>query len=153
MMSSPSERNNTVRLIRALEVARAIGHVPKNKSLRDPYDTIWIGIAPSMKALEKKISTRLTSRIKQGMIAEAQKLYTGGLSYKRMTELGLEYRFLASFLQQKMTRREMETGLNRAIRKYGKRQLAYWKRNKDIVWFEKPDIRLISKKVGHFLRA
>ena len=68
------------------------------------------------------------------MVQEAKRLHAGGLSYKRMHELGLEYRYLALFLQKKISRREMLQQLENRIWDYSKRQKMYWKRNQDIKW-------------------
>lgn len=145
-MDTPSERNNKVRLIRALEIA-SVKQKTKNKTQKDlilsssysqkiAYDPLWIGINPPFKTLEDKISRRLSQRLKIGMIAEAKRLHAGGLSYKRMEALGLEYRSLARFLQAKIDRAEMEAELGRDIRRYAKHQLSYWKRNADIKWIK-----------------
>ncbi|MBI2030957.1 tRNA (adenosine(37)-N6)-dimethylallyltransferase MiaA [Candidatus Kaiserbacteria bacterium] len=135
-MDTPSERNNKVRLIRALEVAEVLGKNPPTSAQEQKYDTLWIGINPSFEILEEKICQRLSQRLKVGMIAEAKRLHAGGLSYKRMEALGLEYRSLARFLQGKITRTEMESELGRDIRRYAKHQLAYWKRNTEIKWIK-----------------
>jgi len=134
MMASKSERGNRRRLIRALEVATALGRVPIGPT-HSAYDVLWIGIAPPFAQLEKKIRTRLHSRVRAGMVAEARKLHKTGLSYKRMEELGLEYRSLARYLQGQITKEEMTAELNRDIRRYAKKQLAYWRRNPVIEWF------------------
>jgi len=140
-MDTPSERNNKLRLIRALEIASAnrkvaqVRLVQLHKSdLCSTYDVLWIGINPSLKVLEQNITVRLSQRLKAGMVAEARALHAAGLSYKRMQELGLEYRSLARYLQGKISHTEMEAELNRDIRRYAKKQLAYWKRNADIHW-------------------
>lgn len=135
-MDTPSERNNKVRLIRALEIAEALGINPTPSAQGQKYNTLWVGINPPLKALEQKISQRLSQRLKIGMIAEAKRLHAGGLSYKRMEALGLEYRSLARFLQGKITRTEMEAELGRDIRRYAKHQLSYWKRNTEIKWIK-----------------
>ena len=146
------EPKNKRRLIRALEVATAIGKSPAYRGFVNPdIDALWIGIAPPMEELRKKITIRLFARIRRGMVAEAKRLHVAGLSYKRMHELGLEYRSLASLLQGKITRRQMPEDLERAIRKYAKRQIVYWKRNKGIVWFKKPDVGGVSKTVRRWL--
>lgn len=136
--------HNKRRLIRALEITLALGRVPMIENVSQSFDTIWIGIALSQKQLQKKIAVRLSARLKQGMIAEAKRLHSGGLSYKRISELGLEYRSLSRFLQHKINRQELEEELNVEIRRYAKRQLTYWRRNKDIRWFkhtERPAMR------------
>ncbi len=140
-MSTASERNNKVRLIRALEVACA-GKTHQrtlpsqgNSEVRLHYDALWIGIAPLLTNLDKKISLRLKARLRVGMIAEAKRLHAEGLSYKRMKELGLEYRSLAGYLQGEITRHDLVEELEIAIRQYARRQITYWKRNPDIEWF------------------
>ncbi len=144
------EPNNKRRLIRALEIALALGKNPAPKSTLE-YDVLWVGIDPPMKDLEKKITLRLLARIKQGMVREAKRLHADGLSYKRMDELGLEYRSLTRLLQGQTTRPQMIEELNRAIRKYAIRQIRYWKRNKEIQWLEKPNVQTISKKIRALL--
>ena len=149
-MDTSSERNNKVRLIRALEVAmtKPTRTSRLNLDIGAKYDTLWIGVNPPFTVLERKINARLAARIKGGMIAEAKRLRKAGLSFKRMEELGLEYRSLARFLQKKITKDEMVTELQRDIRRYAKKQLAYWKRNKEIKWFDpkSKEIELVIQK-------
>ena len=151
MMATPSERNNKRRLIRALEIADAIGKNPK-PSEQQIYDTLWIGINPPLRELEQKIQKRLIARVKQGMIAEATQLKKECLSYKRMEELGLEYRSLARFLQKKITKQEMIEELTRDIRRYAKKQVTYWRRNTDIVWSISSKDRGVSSSVRDWLK-
>ncbi len=146
-MDTPSERNNKVRVIRALEVAefkrtskkqkKAHTFTPRySNGLRYP-DVEWIGIEMPMKKLEIRIQKRLKSRMQSGMLREAKKLHADGLSYKRMEALGLEYRFMARLLQKKITRTEFDVKLFHEIRNYAKRQITYWKRNEEIKWIKK----------------
>jgi tRNA dimethylallyltransferase len=129
-----SDRQNPVRLIRALEVANAKKSL-KLVSNKKEFDALWIGILPNKKDLRKKIHTRLLARMKKGMVKEAKKLHKAGLSWERMEELGLEYRYLALYLQKKISREEMLQQLENKIWQYAKRQITYWRRNKNIQWF------------------
>lgn len=124
---------NPRRLIRAIEIARAIGKIPSIIK-KSPYQALWIGIDPGPEALRKKIKTRLAARIKNGMISEARHLHKQGLSWKRFDELGLEYRSLARFLQKKITRQQFFKELYTAITHYAKRQRTWFKRNRSIHW-------------------
>jgi tRNA dimethylallyltransferase len=153
MMATPSERNNKVRLIRALEIAahKSYPHKSHRTDLGKKFDCLWIGIAPDMEALDAKIKIRLKERLKHGMVQEAKKLHAAGLSYKRMGELGLEYRSLAAFLQKQLTRRELEDEFYVAIRRYARKQIGYWKRNAEIVWFAQPSSPRIKKQVREWL--
>lgn len=125
------EPHHKRRLIRALEIAKAIGQSPTSTT-DNKYHVLWLGLNPT--DLPKRIRTRLKARIKAGMIQEAKRLHKAGLSYKRMDALGLEYRSLARLLQNKITKKEFEVELERAINQYAKRQKRWFKRNKDIVW-------------------
>lgn len=128
------DANNPVRLIRAIEIAKTLGKVPAAKPTPLPYAIEWIGIRPDEKKLRAKIHTRLLDRMKSGMLREAQKLHKAGLSYKRMDQLGLEYRYLALLMQKKISKAEMLEKLENEIWQYAKRQLTYFKKNTDIRW-------------------
>lgn len=131
------EPHNKRRIIRAIEVAKAIGQSPTTSTTsttNNKYDILWLGLSPTQQKLHKNIHTRLQARIKAGMVAEARRLHKAGLSYKRMDELGLEYRWLARLLKKEVSQAEFEEGLERDIRAYAKRQMRWFKRNRNIHW-------------------
>lgn len=129
------DSKNKVRLVRAIEIAKAIGKTPKIKKL-NKYDAEWIGIDWPDEVLKERIHTRLLKRIKSGMVKEAENLHTNGLSYKRMESLGLEYRYMARFLKKEITREQMISELETKIWQYAKRQRMWFKRNKDVKWIK-----------------
>lgn len=151
-MASASERNNKVRLIRALEITAALGKVPVMKIRSPSFDCLWIGIRPVDMTLRRKIHERLSHRLRKGMVAEALRLHRAGLSYKRMTELGLEYRSLARYLQKRISRSQMQKELESDIWRYARKQIGYWKRNKDIRWFEPKQTAKIERAVRAWLK-
>jgi tRNA dimethylallyltransferase len=126
------DEKNPVRLVRAIEIASALGKVPTTKG-KKRYDVLSIGIAVPHKKLKEKIHTRLFARI-QGIEKEVKKLHGQGLSWKRMEELGLEYRYMARYLQKKISREEMVEQLEKEIVNYAKRQTTWFKRNTETVW-------------------
>ena len=145
--------HNKRRLVRALEITAALGRVPKIMDVAHPYfDTLWIGIATPPEVLERKIRARLLARLRGGMVSEARRLHRHGLSHKRMKQLGLEYRALARYLQGKITRTETIEELNHDIRRYAKRQLAYWKRNRSIQWFDATQKKEVIIRAKNWLR-
>lgn len=144
------DAHNPRRLVRALEIARAIGASPA-PSTEHKYDVLWLGINPAPKKLAANIHKRLISRMKAGMLAEAKKLHKQGLSYKRMEELGLEYRYLARLLQGRLTHEEFIVQVEHAINDYAKRQQTWFKRNKDIQWVTSKTAAL--KLAKNFMRA
>lgn len=145
------DQHNKRRLVRALELVEALGKVPK-ASPKQPYAALIIGISVPKEILAKKITSRLHARLRSGMIKEARDLHARGLSYKRMESLGLEYRALAAYLQGKIGRKDMVEKLDRDIRKFAKRQITYWRRNKDILWFSPTDRKKLAHKIAAWLR-
>jgi len=142
---------NPRRLIRAIEIAKVIGKVPPIKE-SPIYETLEIGIKTESDKLKERISNRLDSRLKKGMIAEVENLHKNGLSWKRMEELGLEYRYLALFLQDKITQEEMVRKLQTEIWHYARRQMTWWRRDTEIKWFPASEQEKIFKEIEKFLR-
>ncbi len=135
------DKNNKVRLIRAIEIAKALGKVPKVKS-QSKYKVTKIGLTLPDEILKEKIKARLLARIKRGMLREIKKLHDSGVSWKRMEMLGLEYRYGAVYLQGKITKQEMIEKLNTEIWHYAKRQKTWFKRDKNITWLDPRKNRL-----------
>ena len=121
------DAHNPVRLIRAIEIATALGKVPKIKK-SSSYDVEWIYLDFPDDILKARINTRLLERIKAGMLREAKKLHDSGVSYKRMNELGLECRTCAKYLQKKITKQELIDELSNDIWHYVKRQRTWFKK-------------------------
>ena len=147
---------NPRRLIRAIEIALSKSKeikVEKNRhtlTLSDSNKLVYptwelnsqvikIGMTLPPEKLKEKIRTRLLAQIKTGMVAEAKHLHKNSLSWKRMEELGLEYRYLSRFLRGKISKNEMVEKLVTEIWRYAKRQMTWFKRDKTIRWFNPND--------------
>ena len=135
------EKKNPRRLIRAIEIAKKIGCVPSLKKEPLPYPVLLIGIKKERKELESLIRKRLLKRLKKGMIAEVKKLKnppTGkDLSWKRLEEFGLEYRYVAQYLQKKISYNEMIEKIQQESEQFARRQMTWFKRDKRIHWTKK----------------
>ncbi len=137
------DRHNKVRLIRAIEIAKSLGNIPKIKELPSKYDFIFIGLDLPDKELEKRIEIRLLARIKKGMIKEVENLHKQDVSRRRLESFGLEYRQTALYLQGKITLKQMIENIKNESWQYVKRQRTWFKRNKQIKWFEPKEIKKI----------
>jgi tRNA dimethylallyltransferase len=142
---------NPRRLLRAIEISEALGKVPA-LSAQPPYETLFIGIEVPNDLLRERIHKRLLARMDQGMINEAVQLHKDGLSWKRMEDLGLEYRYLARHLQGKMSKNEMFAALELEIMHYAKRQYTWFRKNKRIHWIELRAINDAKELVRNFLK-
>lgn len=121
------DAKNKVRLIRALEIIATLGKVPKI-SKKTQYNIEWVYLDFPDNILRERIHTRLLKRVKQGMVHEAEKLHTQGLSFARMEQLGLEYKYLALLLQKKISKKVFLEQLESAIWYYVKRQRTWFKK-------------------------
>ena len=161
------DRNNRRRLIRALEVViKTKRPVPALKKNPLPYPVLLISIKKGKKELSSLIRERLLRRLKRGMIAEVKKLKKSSLSWKRLEEFGLEYRFVAQYLQKKLKSKEDKSSssslavaqeydemvnlIQKEIEHFAKRQMTWFKRDKRINWVEKREEaeKLIEEFLG-----
>ena len=126
--------NNRRRLIRALEIIIKSGKkVPLLKS-EPKYEALFIGVRRKTKELKELIKIRLLRRLKQGMVKEVINLKKSGLSWKRLEDFGLEYRYVAYYLQNKLSYNEMVAKLQKETEHYAKRQMTWFSKNKKIHW-------------------
>ncbi len=118
------DANNRVRILRAIEIAKALGKVPPLRSNNKFQISNFkiIGLNPPVEELNAKIRTRFKARMKAGMLEEVKKLNQSGISYERLESFGLEYRALARHLQGKLTLDEVNETLPYDIIHYAKRQ-------------------------------
>jgi tRNA dimethylallyltransferase len=171
------DKHNRRRLIRALEIVDAIGAVPPTAH-EELYDVLTLGIMLTKVELHENIHKRLIERIDAGMIAEVEQLHTNGLSYERMEDLGLEYRYIARYLQATISYETMLSELETKIRQFAKRQMTWLKRDKvkkvnvadreaglghaesregslgyaPVVWVDKNEMEKIEDEIKKFLR-
>ncbi|OGZ08645.1 MAG: hypothetical protein A3C13_01875 [Candidatus Lloydbacteria bacterium RIFCSPHIGHO2_02_FULL_50_11] len=89
--------------------------------------------------------------MKKGMVAEVKRLHAEGVSWKRMEAFGLEYRYLARYLQKNITKKEMLVMLENEIAHYAKRQMTWFKKDKDIRWVPKKNSAKAKVLVKKFL--
>lgn len=145
------DRENKRRVIRALEIVSALGSVPTAIVKDSSYDVLWIGIDTDNN-LHDRIEKRLYKRMDGGMVEEVQKLIESGLTYERLEELGLEYKYLSRYLKGEMTKEEMQSEIINKSWQYSRRQLTWLRGNKNINWFNVAEVEAIQGKVENFLK-
>ncbi|MDO8264811.1 MAG: tRNA (adenosine(37)-N6)-dimethylallyltransferase MiaA [Candidatus Parcubacteria bacterium] len=129
------DRFNRHRLIRAMEIViKTKKPIPLIKKELPEFKMLMIGIKKSPAQLRKLIKERLMKRLKQGLIAEVKQLKKSGLSWKKLEDSGLEYKYVSQYLQNKIIRMEMIEKIQIGSEHYAKRQMTWFKRNKRINW-------------------
>jgi len=127
------DRKNKRRLIRAIEIAETIGKTPKLKK-HSSYNVLKIGIKKPPKELKKLIEERLKKRLKQRLIKEVKNLRRQGLNWQRLDDLGLEYRYVSRYLAGLINKKEMIDSILKESWQYVKRQMTWFKKDKEIYW-------------------
>ena len=142
---------NKRRLIRALEIVLKTKKAVPPIGFRKPdFDILMLGVSRSKTELNTLIYKRLIARLDDGMIGEVKKLHKSGVSFRRLEEFGLEYRYLALYLQGKLQYDEMVEKLDEEIEHYAKRQMTWFKKDKRIKWVK--DYEKAAKLTANFLK-
>jgi tRNA dimethylallyltransferase len=145
------DEHNRRRLIRSLEIIESLGTVPKVVSTESDYDMLVIGIDIDKETLHQNIHTRLEKRFSDGMIDEVRRLQAEGILYARLDSFGLEYRYIARYIQGELSELEMKTELETKSRQFAKRQMTWLKKDKEIEWFAPENRQAIVGRVEKFL--
>lgn len=149
------DKHNPRRLIRALEIVLKTGTAVPALSCAEgqKFNILEIGIIKSRDELKTLIHKRLIKRLENNaIINEVRTLHNppaGGLSWKRLEEFGLEYRFVAQYLQNKLSHQEMINNIQIESGHYAKRQMTWFKRDKRTHWVK--DYKEANKLVKNFL--
>lgn len=137
------DRHSTKRVLRALEIAPVLlaneTYFKTPEPL--PYKPYYIGLYWPRAMLIQRIEARLNERLKTGMLEEVETLlHSHQVSYKRLLELGLEYRFCAQHIMGYFNFEALKQKLGIAIRQYAKRQMTWFRHMEregvKIHWFD-----------------
>ena len=109
-----------------------------------------IGVWRKPEELKKRIEKRLLKRLDEGMIEEIKNLHQKGISYQKLYNFGLEYRYVSLYLQNKITYEKMIEELKSKIWQYARRQKTWFKKDKEIHWIS--TINEAKKLVKDFLK-
>lgn len=125
-------RNRVMRILEKLHDGD--DHLPH----KDPrYDCLKLGVTWDRETLKARIDERLEKRMQQGMVNEVKSLLANGASVEFMNKLGLEYRYITQYLTGEITSEaEMCTQLSLAIKRFAKRQMTWFRREKDMHWLD-----------------
>jgi len=134
------DRNNPVRLIRALEVCLSSG-LPyssfRNQTHKTrSFKTIKIGIDLSKQELNSRIGQRVDTMINKGLVEEARRLYP----FRNLNALNtVGYKELFEYFDGKLTLPVAIEQIKLHTRQYAKRQRTWFRKDKEIHWFDPGD--------------
>lgn len=118
---------NKQRIIKALIIAEQNNSSRKIK-YRTEINSFNIGVFLERDEVKKRITDRLKSRLQNGMIDEVLELNQKGVSFERLEQFGLEYKFVSKYLKNEINYEEMFEKLNIAIHQFSKRQMTWFRK-------------------------
>lgn len=132
-----ADRQNPQRLMRALELLQTTQQPLKDLHLKKkaelPFEVIKVGLTVPREKLYERINLRLDAMIASGLFEEARQLYP----FRNLNALQtVGYREIFDFMDGFYGYEEAVRLLKRNTRRYAKRQLTWFGRNKEITWFE-----------------
>jgi len=127
-LHNTTDLQDRARLVRAIEIA-AGEQDPDRAPLAIPNLTPLVcGLQWPRNELRQRITRRLRERLAHGMIEEVTSLHEAGVAWETLDGYGLEYRFVARYLQGQLTRNDLFQKLNSAIHQFAKRQETWFRR-------------------------
>jgi len=116
------------RAIRALEIARYYSAHPEDDIDFPAIKPFILGVKYDRPAQRRRITERLKQRLEAGMVEEVRSLMRSGLTREDLEYYGLEYRYLARYLEGELSYEAMFEYLNTAIHQFAKRQMTWFRR-------------------------
>ena len=143
--------NDKKRILRILEIYKATG---KNKTEQEiesrkngvKYDYKVFVINMDREKLYERINKRVDIMIENGLIEEVEKLLEKYKEFPTAMQ-GLGYKEVVEYLQGKVSKEEMIENIKRETRRYAKRQLTWFRKNKQTIWIEPCDIQKILNEI------
>ena len=148
--------NNIKRVIRALEYYELTGekislHNEREGERLSPYNTAYFVLNDRRDRLYERIDRRVDQMLEKGLVEEVRRLARMGYTRDMVSMQGLGYKEILAYLEGECTLEEAVYVLKRDTRHFAKRQLTWFRREKDVIWVNKPDFEYDDKKILEYI--
>lgn len=131
--------NNIKRVIRAIEFYRQTGtkiseHNQEERRKQSPYDLFYYVLNMERQSLYERIDRRVDQMIRDGLIEEVRELAAMGCTRDMVSMQGLGYKEILDYLDGRSSLEEAVCLIKRDTRHFAKRQLTWFKRERDVRW-------------------
>lgn len=132
--------NDKKRILRILEIYQATGKTKTEQEIESrknsiEYDYQVYALKWDREILYDRINRRVDRMIQQGLIEEVKEILKKHEKFPTAMQ-GLGYKEVVSFLAGKMTQEEMMEKIKMETRRYAKRQMTWFRKNKQTIWLE-----------------
>lgn len=134
--------NNVKRVIRALEFYKLTGqkiseHNEKERAKESPYDFCYFVLNDERQNLYDRIDLRIDQMLEEGLLEEVTALKNKGYTKDMVSMQGLGYKEILDYLNGECTLEDAVYILKRDTRHFAKRQLTWFRRERDVIWIDK----------------
>lgn len=144
--------HNVKRVIRALEFYEKTGqpisaHNEEQRQNVSPYRFAYFVLNDNREEIYKKIDLRVEQMLTAGLVEEVRTLREMGCTKDMVSMQGLGYKEVLRYLEGELTLEEAVYLIKRDTRHFAKRQLTWFRREKDVIWMEKTDVDQNGQKL------
>ena len=144
--------NNIKRVIRALEFYHQTGqkiseHNERERQKESPYQFCYFVLNDRRECLYERIDQRVDQMIRNGLVQEVQTLKERGCTKQMVSMQGLGYKEIFSYLEGDCSLEEAVYIIKRDTRHFAKRQLTWFKRERDVIWVQKDELNYDDEKL------
>lgn len=137
--------NNQKRILRALEFYHDTGrpisaHNREQQKRVSPYNVIYFVLTDDREILYRRIDRRVDQMMADGLLEEVRLLKERGCTRDMVSMQGLGYQELLAYLEGDYPLEEAVRLIKRDTRHFAKRQLTWFKREKDVIWIDRQDL-------------
>ena len=148
--------NNVKRTIRAIEYYHQTGqrmseHNRIEREKKSPYLFWYFVLNDERNRLYERIDQRVDEMIEEGLLGEVKKLASMGCTKDMVSMQGLGYKEVLSFLDGEITLDEAIYQIKRDTRHFAKRQITWFKREKDVYWIDKRDFDYDEERIIEYM--
>ena len=149
--------NNVKRVIRALEFQKETGaaisqHNKEQRSRPSPYNFAFFVLNRSRPELYERINRRVDLMIREGLVPEVQALLDSGISRDALSMQGLGYKEIVKYLDGEWDFETAVSKLKQGTRHFAKRQITWFKREKDAIWMNYEDFTSTDAMLMEMMR-
>ena len=144
--------NNIKRVIRALEFYHQTGqkiseHNERERQKESPYQFCYFVLNDRRECLYERIDQRVDQMIRNSLVQEVQTLKERGCTKQMVSMQGLGYKEIFSYLEGDCSLEEAVYIIKRDTRHFAKRQLTWFKRERDVIWVQKDELNYDDEKL------
>ena len=148
--------HNIKRVIRALEFNRKTGqkistHNEQERRKQSPYEFAYFVLTDNREALYARIDRRVDKMMEQGLLEEVRALKDRGIARESVSMQGLGYKELLAYLDGEIPLEEAVRIIKRDTRHFAKRQLTWFRRERDVIWIDTQEIGQEEEKIVDYM--